>query len=277
MQSLTEIKTILAEAGLRPKKSLGQNFLIDANLVRKLIDASGVGPGDLVLEVGPGTGTLTEGLLERGCVVVASELDDALAAMLEDRLGGERCTVVHGDCLAGKRAISPAVLHALGGRPFTLVANLPYHAATPLMLRLMTSHPECGGQFVTVQKEVAERFCAKPGVRSYGSVSVVAGAVCEASMIATLPPTCFWPRPDVTSAMMSLARLENPATEDAEGLADFCQTLFASRRKQLGSVLGRDVSWPEGVNPEDRVEALAAEQIEVLRTKVRESPGTAPS
>ncbi len=270
MQSLTEIKALLAQAGQSPKKALGQNFLIDANLVRKLIDASGVGEGDVVLEVGPGTGTLTEGLLARGCEVVASELDDGLCDLLTERLEGHRCTIVRGDCLASKRAISNDVLRALAGRPFTLVANLPYHAATPLMLRLMTAHAECKAQFVTVQREVAERLCAGPGIRAYGSVSVVAGAVCEARMLGVLAPSCFWPRPEVTSAMMSLVRRSTSLTADAEDLAEFCQRLFSSRRKQLGSVLGRDANWPQGVSPTDRVEVLTPVQIEQLRCNVRE-------
>ncbi len=265
MQSVTEIKSLLASHGLTPKKSLGQNFLIDANLVRKLIDASGVGSGDLVLEVGPGTGTLTEGLLERGCEVIASELDDALASLIEDRFAGQSCTVVRGDCLASKRAISGAVLEAIGGRRFTLVANLPYHAATPLMLRLMTAHPECSGQFVTVQREVAQRLAAKPGTRTYGSISIVAGAVCEVKLLGVLAPSCFWPRPEVTSAMISLIRRAQPLTTDAVALAELCQKLFSSRRKQLGKVLGRDTQWPEGVRAEDRIEALNPEQVEQLR------------
>lgn len=273
MQSISQIRALLDEAGLRPKKSLGQNFLIDANLVRKLIDAADLKPGDLVLEVGPGTGTLTEGLLDRGCGVVASELDDQLCEVLSRRLSDRAFTLVRGDCLAGKRALAPAVLKALGDRDFKLVANLPYHAATPLMLRLMTSHPRCQGQFVTIQQEVAQRFAAAPGVRAYGSVSVVTHAVCHAEHIATLASTCFWPRPDVTSAMLALRRRERPLTSDAEDLANFCQKLFASRRKQLGSVLGRELAWPQGVSASDRVEALTAEQIEALRISVRERLG----
>src|SRR4051812_5019410 len=108
MQTLIQIRALLEERGLAPRKSLGQNFLIDQNLIRKLVDASGVGAGDLVLEVGPGTGTLTEELLERGCEVVACELDRGLAELLRERLGANpRFTLVEGDCLASKREIAP--------------------------------------------------------------------------------------------------------------------------------------------------------------------------
>jgi SAM-dependent methyltransferase len=160
-QTLAEIKDLLASRGLSPLKRFGQNFLIDQNLVRKLVDEAGVTPGELVLEVGPGTGTLTEELLGRGCEVIACELDRGLAALLRDRLGArERFALVEGDCLGGKRHVSPAVVGAIGGRPFVLVANLPYGAATPLMLALLTEHPGCRGMFVTIQREVGERLGA---------------------------------------------------------------------------------------------------------------------
>ena len=209
MQSLTHIRALLESRGLSPKKSLGQNFLIDHNLIRRLVDESGVGAGDVVLEVGPGTGALTTELLERGCIVIACELDTALAALLRETLGDEcpdRFTLVEGDCLASKRQLSPDVVGALAGRAFTLVANLPYHAATPLMLALLTRHPECAGQFVTIQKEVGERLEARPGSKAYGSISVVAQSAADVSRVATLPRECFWPRPEVTSVMTWLSR-----------------------------------------------------------------------
>ena len=124
MQTLGDIRSILAERGLHPKKALGQNFLHDQNQLRRLIDAAAVGPGDLVLEVGPGTGTLTETLVERGCEVVACELDRDMAAILEDRLG-DRITLLREDCLGDQRTLSTGVDNALAGRPFSLVANLP--------------------------------------------------------------------------------------------------------------------------------------------------------
>lgn len=266
-QTLAQIKALLDERGLRPRHALGQNFLIDQNLVRKLVDASGVGAGDVVLEVGPGTGTLTEELLGRGCEVVACELDRGLAAMLRERLGPlhpGRFTLVEGDCLAGKRELNPDVAAALAGRPFRLVANLPYGAATPLMLVLLTSHPACAGMFVTVQREVADRLLAGPGGKEYGTLGVVAQAAAEVGRVATLPPECFWPRPEVTSAMVSVVRKREPMTDDLGGLAEFCQRVFGSRRKQLGSVLGRETAWPEGVRPEMRVEQLTPAQIVAL-------------
>jgi 16S rRNA (adenine1518-N6/adenine1519-N6)-dimethyltransferase len=274
MQTLAEIRAMLEGRGLSPKKSLGQNFLIDQNLVRKLVEASGVGEQDVVLEVGPGTGTLTEALLARGCRVVAAELDDGLAKLLRERhVGNERFTLVHGDCLADKRTMSPGVMEAVGAAmraggkgEFSLVANLPYGAATPVMLNLMTKVPACVGQWVTIQREVADRLMAGPGDEAYGTISVVADAACVRERVAKLPPECFWPRPEVESAMIGLRR-RSGVSVDLVKLADFTQRLFAQRRKQLGSVVGGmvgkgvEVRWPAGVSAKDRAENLTTGQI----------------
>lgn len=277
MQTLTEIKELLAARGLSPRKSLGQNFLIDHNLIRKLVDASGVGARDLVVEVGPGTGTLTEELLARGCEVIACELDRGLAALLRERL--PTLTLIEDDCLKSKKRLSPDVAAALVGRPFTLVANLPYNAGSPLILALLIDHPECGSMFVTIQREVADRLLARPGTDDYGTLGVVAQAMAEVSRIAVLPPECFWPRPDVTSAMVSLVRRERPLTDDPRRLADFCTQVFSKRRKQLGGVLRAiglpaDALRPEGrshkahvlhgVTRESRAEDLTVEQLDAL-------------
>lgn len=262
MQTLTEIKELLASRGLSPRKSLGQNFLIDQNLVRKLVDASGVRSGDLVLEVGPGTGTLTEELLGRGCEVVACELDRGLAGLLRERL--PTLTLIEGDCLGSKKRLSPDVADALAGRPFRLVANLPYNAASPLILTLLAEHPECASMWVTVQREVADRLLAKPGTDEYGTLGVVARAMAEVSRIAVLPPECFWPRPEVTSAMVSLARRARPLTDQPRRLAEFCTRVFSSRRKQIGTVLGREVPWPPGITRQQRAEDLGVEDLIAL-------------
>jgi 16S rRNA (adenine1518-N6/adenine1519-N6)-dimethyltransferase len=271
VQSVSQIKAMLAERGLRPKRSLGQNFLIDQNLLRKLVDAAGVGEGDAVLEVGPGTGTLTEELLARGCRVVASELDDALADLLEERAGemeragggAGRLTIVRGDCLASKRQVNPALLEALGEGPFSLVANLPYGAATPLLLTLLAEHPRCGVMAVTIQREVADRLLAPPGTKEYGLLTVLARAMAHVERLATLPPSCFWPAPEVSSAMVLLRRRGTAAmlTDDPAALRAICERLFASRRKQIGGVLGREAKLPAGVMPTMRAEELTPEQL----------------
>lgn len=280
MQTLAYIRQLLESRGLSPRKNLGQNFLIDHNLIRRLVDDSGVRAGELVLEVGPGTGALTDELLSRGCRVVACELDRGLADLLRERLSDPRktldpvppaaasFTLIEGDCLESKRELSREVASALRNEPFRLVANLPYGAATPLMLALMTRHPECHSMHVTIQREVADRLLAGPSTKEYGPISIVAQALGEPKRVATLPPECFWPRPDVTSAMLSWRRKQRPATNDAAHLAEVCQRLFANRRKQLGSVLGRDFAWPTGVKPENRIEELSVEQAVALADAV---------
>lgn len=258
MQTLAEIRELLDSRGFAPRKKLGQNFLLDHNLIRKLVDASGVGVGDLVLEIGPGTGALTDELLARGCAVIACELDAGLAELQRERqaqaIDAGRFTLIEGDCLAGKRELSESVRSAIGERAFALVANLPYGAATPAMLALLCDE-RCSGQFVTIQREVADRLLAGPGSKAYGSISVVAQTLAHVERIATLPPECFWPRPDVTSAMVAIRPREGHGIGDRRGFAAFCQRVFANRRKQLGKVLG-GVALPEGVDPTDRAERL---------------------
>ncbi len=266
MQTLSDIKAILEKRGLSPRKAFGQNFLLDHNLIRKLVDSAALQPGDTVLEVGPGTGALTEELLARGCRVVAAEIDRGLAAHLREHFApfADRFTLVEGDCLADKRTLAPAILDALGPGPFRLVSNLPYGAATPVMSVLLINHPACVGQFVTIQREVADRLLAKPGSKDYGTLSVIAQVAAEVRLIATLPPECFWPRPDVTSAMVSLTRRPEPLAPDVRALAAFVQGLFEKRRKQLGAILGRERAWPAGIQPTDRAEALTVDQLIAL-------------
>ncbi len=282
MQTLAEIRAMLDERGLRPKKSLGQNFLVDHNLLQKLVDESGADDGDVILEVGPGTGTLTETLLERGCSVVAVELDDALAELLRDRLMDRyegRFTLIHADCLESKRAVNPAVVAALdaqrGDKPFRLVANLPYHAGTPLMLTLLCRHPACVSMAVTIQREVADRLLAGPGSKTYGTLGVVAQATARSRRVATLGPGCFWPQPGVDSAMVVVER-GAALTDDLAGFAEFVQKIFAGRRKQLGAHFRQlgwspDGGWPEGVSPTDRAEDLGVERLVAVYETVRAS------
>lgn len=262
------MKATLEARGLRPNRALGQNFLCDHNLIRRLVEASGVEGGDLVLEIGPGTGALTTALLERGCEVVACEIDAGLAELLRetftDAIATGRLRLIEGDCLAGKHAINPALAATLDGRQFTLIANLPYGAASPLMVILATDHPECRGQYVTIQKEVAERLRARPGTRDYSELSVVIQAMCEVRRIATVSPECFWPRPKVTSEMVAVEPRTTPLTDDPQGLADMCHKLFTKRRKQIGTILGRDRDFPAAITPTDRPEDLTVEQIVAL-------------
>lgn len=275
MQTLTEIRELLAMAGHEPKKALGQNFLIDHNLIRKLVDASGVLSGDLVLEIGPGTGALTVELLERGCQVIACELDRDFVRVLDETLGQqfpEFLNLIEGDCLANKRAVHDQIIDSIDGREFKLVANLPYHAATPLMLALMTQHPNCIGMYTTIQHEVVERFGASPNSKTYGTISIIAQCLGNVGTVAKLAPGCFWPQPSVGSAMMRWDRFaESNQIEDPEWwatMADMVQSLFQRRRKKLaGSVktmTKTPIDWPDGVSPDARIDALSPNQVNAL-------------
>lgn len=255
MQTLSEIKALLAARGVRPSHRLGQNFLHDHNQLLKILDAAAISPGDLVLEVGPGTGTLTEGLVERGAEVIASEIDPIMAAIVRERLG-DRVRIVEGDCLARNRTLAPALVDALGERPFTLVANLPYHAATPLLIDLLVRRSTCRGQVALMQREVVDRLLAPEGSRTYGPISVLTTLLSEAHRVATVPPGCFWPQPKVSSAVIQLRPRDATTMDDPEAFADFLGDLFRSRRKQLGTILGRD-KVPPDIDPSLRPEALA--------------------
>lgn len=280
MQTRSDIRALLERAGHPPKKALGQNFLTDHNMIRKLVDDADIAPGDRVLEIGPGTGALSVELLERGADLLACELDAALANLLRETLAQQhpdRFTLIEGDCLQRKSALNPEIVRALGDSPFTLIANLPYHAATPLMLALMTNHPACTGMFVTIQHEVVQRFAAQPSTKEYGTISVIAQQLGAVGTIAKLPPGCFWPQPGVASAMMRWIRTpDHPHDPQWWGtFARITQQLFQSRRKQLAGVVKRmtdqPVQWPQGIQPNDRIDALSPQLVEQLARAIHAS------
>ncbi len=263
MQTQSEIKELLAARGISPKHRFGQNFLVDHNLLRRLVDVSGIHEGSLVLEIGPGTGTMSEEILARGVELVAIELDRDMASILRERLGSHpRCTLIEGDCLDGKRALNAEALARIASREFTLVANLPYQAASPVMA-ICASMSNCRGQFVTIQREVGDRLRAQPGGGEYGPLTILVQAFCDVEQIAVLAPGCFWPSPEVTSAMLALRPRAAPAIarEEADAFGAFVHTLFSKRRKQLGAILGRSRAWPEGIDPTQRPETLAVEDL----------------
>ncbi len=301
MQTLSQIRDLLAQRGLRPRHRFGQNFLHDQNQLRILVAAADVRAGDLVLEVGPGTGTLTETLLEAGADVVACEIDPDMAAIIRERLGPPhahdessnrgvrshdessnrgvrhpRLSLIEADILAGKHAIAPQVVSRLD-RPFKLVANLPYQIASPLISTLLVEHADataprgrggslapCTGLFITVQREAAERILSGPRRKEFGVLAVLCQTFAEVELISRLSPACFWPAPKVESAMIALRPRPSPEIADRRAFAAFLHTLFRSRRKQLGSIFGRDRDWPAGIQLTQRPEELSVGQISRL-------------
>lgn len=262
-QTLTQIKALLAQHGLHPKKRFGQNFLHDGNQMRRIMEAAGVEKDDLILEVGPGTGALTERLLETGARVIAIEVDSDLEPILRHRLEPyqECVTLLIDDVLDGKHELNPTLRRLLAAHPFKLVANLPYNVASPLLVNLVIDFPRMRRAVVMVQKEVAQRLAAAPGGKDYGPLTVMVQAMCEVSIVGTLPPSCFWPQPTIDSSVVRLDRRDTPLTDDPHALGGLLQKLFSRRRKQLGTILGRDVKLPRGVDPKARPETLTVPQL----------------
>ncbi len=258
---------MLDERGLAPKKSLGQNFLVDHNLLRKLVDDARIQPNDTILEVGPGAGVLTRELLDRGARVVAIELDAGLADLLRDTITSDRLTLIEGDALP-KGELNPEALAALGGVEWRLVANLPYAIASPLIAEVLIRHTACRSLHVTIQKEVAERLTAQPDTRDYGSLGVLAQSIAEVELITLAGPHCFWPPPKVTSAMASLRRRDEPLTSRPDTFESFVRQLFMKRRKQLGAILGRDAVARTDLDPTRRPQSLSVPEFVTLHEAI---------
>jgi 16S rRNA (adenine1518-N6/adenine1519-N6)-dimethyltransferase len=270
-QTLTEIKQLLAAHGLSPKHRFGQNFLHDGNQMRRILDAAQVAPGELIVEVGPGTGALTDRLIQQGARVVAVEVDAELEPLLRERFdsAGDRFTLIVGDVLDGKHGLNAQLLAAVEGQRFKLIANLPYHIASPLLVNLATLEARQGvmtNAVVMVQKEVAERLAAGSGGKDYGPLGIVLQALYEVRTVGVLSPGCFWPAPMVSSAVVAMRRLNRARTVDIAGFSALVHKLFGQRRKQVGSILGRDLDWPAapGIEPTQRPEQLSLEQLAAL-------------
>ena len=277
-QTKHQIQELLAHAGSQPRHRFGQNFMIDQNLVRVVADAGAIGAGDLVIEVGPGTGTLTEELLSRGAELVAVEIDRDLAKLLRERFASEsRFALIEGDALSSKHALNDdlrqqlAAVRSTAGcaaRKTRLVANLPYNIASPLIIELLLARVDLLA--FTVQKEVADRLRAAPGSDAYGPLSVVAQRLANVEVLRTLPPQAFWPAPKIESALVRMTRREDQPAADAAPFGRFVHKLFSFRRKTLRKALaqsGIDAGTAlakTGLDPQVRPEVLSGEQLAAL-------------
>jgi len=255
--SRPEIRRLLEENGLRPSRARGQNFVGDPNTVRRIARLAGVGPGDRVVEVGAGLGSLTLALAETGARVTAVEVDRGLVPVLRTVVEPAGVAVVEDDAM---RLDWDALL---GFGPWVLVANLPYNIATPLVADILDRVPAITRMLVMVQREVAERLAAGPGDDAYGAVSVKVAYWATASVAGLVPATVFFPSPNVESALVRIERRAMPAVGpevDHEQMFALVGAGFGQRRKMLrrslSGLVAPDAFATAGVNPEARAEEL---------------------
>ena len=255
-----DVRRIAEELDVRPTKKWGQNFVIDPNTVRRIVRVADVDSGDVVLEVGPGIGSLTLALLETGARVVAIEIDPRLAERLPRTVAEfapdavDRLDVICADAMDVSK---------LPVEPTAVVANLPYNVAVPVVLHLLATFPSIEKILVMVQREVADRLCAEPGSRTYGVPSVKARWFGHVHYAGDVGRNVFWPAPNVDSGLVSIVRGAEPAGVDRREVFSIVDAAFAQRRKQLRSALsgrfpGRvdSVLASAGVDPSVRGEQL---------------------
>lgn len=264
-----EIRHLAARLGIRPTKKLGQNFVHDPNTVRRIVSTARLEPDDVVLEVGPGLGSLTLALLPAVRQVLAVELDPLLGAALPATVAerapqlAERLRVIVGDAMRTR-------VEALHPAPTKLVANLPYNVAVPIVLHLLAELPELRGGLVMVQAEVADRMTADPGGRIYGTPSVKLAWYADARKAGAVPRTVFWPVPGVDSGLVIFERHEPVSTASRELVFKIVDAAFAQRRKTLRAALagwagsadlaGR-LLFEAGIDPSARGEQLRIEDF----------------
>jgi 16S rRNA (adenine1518-N6/adenine1519-N6)-dimethyltransferase len=264
-----EIRALAERLAVRPTKSLGQNFVIDANTVRRIARLAAVGPGDVVAEIGPGLGSLTLALLETGADVIAVEIDPVLAGVLAETVAArapgvaDRLRVITADALS----VGAEWLAAGGPGPTALVANLPYNVAVPVLLTLLERLDGLRSGLVMVQAEVADRLAAGPGEPAYGVPSVKAAWYAQVRRAGSVPRQVFWPVPKVESGLVAFTRRPPPVTTATRAEVFACiDAAFAQRRKTLRAALAGWAGSPAeaeavlraaGVDPSARGERLS--------------------
>jgi 16S rRNA (adenine1518-N6/adenine1519-N6)-dimethyltransferase len=260
--SPARVRTLLESHGLRPSRALGQNFLADPNVAARIVRLAHVEPGDRVVEIGPGIGALTLALTDAGADVLCIEIDGRLVPILEEVLAGRTARVLRDD------ALTLDWCAALGDDRWTLVSNLPYNVATPVVLRALDGASTVERMLVMVQREVGERLAAAPGDAAYGAVSVKVAYHARARVVGRVPPTVFVPRPRVESALVRLDRHAAPPVDVDHGeLVRVVTAGFATRRKTLRNALRpllglrvESVLDAAGIEAGARAEELGLEQ-----------------
>lgn len=275
-----EVRRLAAARDIRPSKARGQNFVVDGNTIRRIVRLAALPKGGSVLEVGPGLGSLTLGLLEAGHDVVAVEVDPRLAEMLPgtvvrfDPDRAEQLRVINADAMT---------LDSAAGNPIALVANLPYNVAVPVLLHCLAQFPSIERCLVMVQLEVADRLAASPGSKAYGVPSVKSAWYGQVDRVGTVPPAVFWPVPRVDSGLIRIDSTPPPATR-APRVAVFrlVDVLFSQRRKMvratLGGALGREPAAEAlreaDVDPTARPEDLELKDFCRLAESISDATGS---
>lgn len=235
----SQTRQLLDSLGHHPRKPLGQNFLVDGNIVRKSLQLAGIQENDTVVEIGPGLGTLTRALLEAGCTVHAVELDRTLAAHLRSSLCHEfpdTLFLMEGDAVDHPRAGLPA-----GTAPIKVVANLPYAITTP-WIEAVLADPLPSDMVLMMQKEAADRLTAQPGSKAYGAASILVGAAYARAGLHRVARSCFFPVPGVDSLLLHLRRHPQPFLFSRQD-RDLIRRLFTQRRKQIGTLLAKEPAF----------------------------------
>lgn len=265
-QTLGYLRNLFGSHGIRPKNKLGQNFLIDLNVLDLLVRSAEVSRQDMVIEIGSGTGSLTSRLAELAGAVLSVEIDPSFYSLVTELLGEQpHVKLVHADVLKNKNQFNPEVLTALAewreqypGLNLKLVANLPYAVATPVIANFLISDLPIKRFVVTVQFEIAERLWAQPGTKDYGSLSVLVQSLADVHNVRKLAPSVFWPRPEVHSSIVQID--PNPQKRQHVGNVEqfrfFLRDLYTHRRKNLRAGLA---GWPSGRRDKHEVDEKLAE------------------
>ncbi len=271
LYSPSYVKRILKQHGFRFSKSLGQNFLIDGNIVRSIVEKAEVGEEDYVLEIGPGIGTLTEELALRAKKVVAVEIDKKLIPILEQSIGKyENVEIINEDIL--EVDLGRLIEEKFQGKSVKVVANLPYYVTTPIVARLIEENLNIESIVVMVQKEVAERMAAPPGSKTYGSLSVLIDYFTKPEIILSVPRTVFMPQPKIASAVIKLDLKKDLEDIDSDKLFKVVRASFSKRRKTVLNALSsygfdidkdrvRECLEKAGIDPSERAERLSTEDF----------------
>jgi 16S rRNA (adenine1518-N6/adenine1519-N6)-dimethyltransferase len=265
---MTSVRKMLAQYDIHPRKRLGQSFLGDMNIIRRIVALAEPAGNETVVEIGAGLGFMTEELAKKGGRVIAIEVDPRLVAVLRERfIGQDRVEVVQTDVL--KYDFSTAC----SGERIKVVGNIPYHISSPILFRLLDFRRSISSMLLMFQKELADRIVAPPGTKNYGIPSVMVARYTRATCELTVPPTCFYPVPDVVSSVLRIVVRQEPTLQDEALFAGIVRAAFAQRRKTLWNNL-RQIGIPDemvemvfaesGIDRTRRAETLSVEEFSLL-------------